>query len=237
MSDIKEKADADLGVQVNEFLETAGINTPMIPAWNSEEASSDKDEEKIAKIAPLFEEIMEILGLDLKDDSLNETPMRVAKMYVKEIFTGLKSDTFPKATTVQNKMGYHDLIVEKVTVRSVCEHHFVYFGTAHSREDLGCWVAYIPKDKVLGLSKLNRITDYFSRRPQIQERLTAQIAEALKFILDTDDVAVVMRAQHFCVLTRGAQDADSNTTTSSLHGRFMEEPALRQELMALVNKG
>ena len=117
-----------------------------------------------------------------------------------------------------------------------CEHHFVYFGTAHNTNELGCWIAYIPKDKVLGLSKLNRITNYFARRPQIQERLTGQIAEALKYILETDDVAVVMRAQHFCVLTRGVEDADSNTTTSSLHGRFMTEASLRSELMALVNK-
>ena len=135
-------------------------------------------------------EVMKILGLDLSDDSLVETPRRIAKMYVQELFAGLKTDTFPKATTVENKMQYGDLIIEKCTVKSVCEHHFVYFGTAHNTQELGCWIAYIPKQKVLGLSKLNRITNYFARRPQIQERLTGQIAHALRYILDTEDVAV-----------------------------------------------
>lgn len=236
MSAPQHKADASLGVQVNEFLEANGLATPMTDPVNSPSRTATADAEKIEKIEGHMREVMMILGLDVSDDSLADTPKRIAKMYVQELFAGLKTDTFPKATTVENKMSYRDLVIEKVTVKSVCEHHFVYFGTAHNTQELGCWVAYIPNEKVLGLSKLNRITDYFARRPQIQERLTAQIALALRYILDTEDVAVVMRAQHFCVLTRGVEDADSNTVTSSLHGRFADEASLRQELMALVNR-
>lgn len=510
------KSDLLLGIAVNQHLESVGVQTPIVKTAVSEYSTSADDDVKIQSIEASFREIMITLGLDLTDDSLIDTPRRVAKMYVKEIFKGLKTDTFPKATTVDNKMGYHDLVVDKCTVKSVCvvgstlidtprgripisklkdgdwiytmdpdtfelqlarcenphvtrqnaelvevytdndsvfctpehrflltngkwkaaqdlraddriaslyrstdgtghvflnsggskwhptrtnhrgnalqitehqfvwecfnegvysghedgqrmalhhidevpfnndpvniakltvsehnrihqrtqkladdenrlsavaessartdvrnkrsasvkaywdalkndvdayddirrkmsegrvsevdpvnhrvigvrkvewaedvwnmevpgthlyfansmavhncEHHFVYFGTAHRPESMGCWVAYIPGKKVLGLSKLNRIVDYFSRRPQIQERLTAQVAHALLYILGCEDVAVVMRCQHFCVLTRGVEDADSYTTTSSLHGRFLAEPELRAELMALVNK-
>ena len=232
----KSKTNSDLGVQVNAFLSSVGMATPMRTDLPPGYLTGEFDAMKIDQIEGHMAEVMKILGLDLSDDSLVETPRRIAKMYVQELFAGLKSDTFPKATTVENKMQYGDLIIEKCTVKSVCEHHFVYFGTAHNTQELGCWIAYIPKQKVLGLSKLNRITNYFARRPQIQERLTGQIAHALRYILDTEDVAVVMRAQHFCVLTRGVEDADSNTTTSSLHGRFMEEPDLRAEMMTLVNR-
>lgn len=230
------KSDLLLGIAVNQHLESVGVQTPIVKTAVGEYSTSADDDVKIQSIEASFREIMITLGLDLTDDSLIDTPRRVAKMYVKEIFKGLKTDTFPKATTVDNKMGYHDLVVDKCTVKSNCEHHFVYFGTAHRPESMGCWVAYIPGKKVLGLSKLNRIVDYFSRRPQIQERLTAQVAHALLYILGCEDVAVVMRCQHFCVLTRGVEDADSYTTTSSLHGRFLAEPELRAELMALVNK-
>lgn len=512
----KSKTNAELGLEVLHVLADAGMATPMDPGLPEGYMTAACDDQKIEGITHHMTEVMKILGLDLSDDSLVDTPRRIAKMYVQEIFGGLKTDTFPKATTVDNKMGYGDLIIEKCTVKSVCvvgstlidtprgripisklkdgdwiytmdpdtfelqlarcenphvtrqnaelvevytdndsvfctpehrflltdgewkaaqdlraddriaslyrstdgtghvflnsggskwhptrtnhrgnalqitehqfvwecfnegvysghedgqrmalhhidevpfnndpvniakltvsehnrihqrtqkladnenrlsavaessartdvrnkrsasvkaywdalkndvdayddirrkmsegrvsevdpvnhrvigvrkvewaedvwnmevpgthlyfangmavhncEHHFVYFGTAHNTQELGCWIAYIPKEKVLGLSKLNRITNYFSRRPQIQERLTGQIAHALKHILGTEDVAVVMRAQHFCVLTRGVEDADSNTTTSSLHGRFMNEPELRAELMTLVNR-
>lgn len=232
----KSKTNAELGLEVLQVLADAGMATPMDPGLPEGYMTAAYDDQKIEGITHHMTEVMKILGLDLSDDSLVDTPRRIAKMYVQEIFDGLKTDTFPKATTVDNKMGYGDLIIEKCTVKSVCEHHFVYFGTAHNTQELGCWIAYIPKEKVLGLSKLNRITNYFSRRPQIQERLTGQIAHALKHILGTEDVAVVMRAQHFCVLTRGVEDSDSNTTTSSLHGRFMDEPALRAEMMTLVNR-
>ncbi len=231
------KKDAILGEEIEKWLRASSRATPLNPDKPEGYNTTKYDDEKILRIAVKMHEIMDILGLDLDNDSLKDTPLRVAEMYVKEIFSGLRLDTFPKATTVENSMGYSDLVVEKVTIKSACEHHFVYFGTAHNTSELGCWIAYIPDKKVVGLSKLSRIADYFSRRPQIQERLTSQIAVALQYILQTDDVAVVMRAQHFCVLTRGVEDADSNTTTSHLGGRFMEEPALRAELMAIVNKG
>lgn len=130
--------------------------------------------------------------------------------------------------------GTHNFFISGICVHN-CEHHFVYFGTAHNPDKLGCWVAYIPKDKVVGLSKINRVVEFFSRRPQIQERLTRQIAETLKFLLETDDVAVVMRSQHFCVLTRGIEDADSYTVSSHVSGAF-ERPEVRAELMSIVNK-
>ncbi len=226
----KQKTDPILGKKVHAHFESLGIETPM------SNAPRKTDEEKIDIIKNHFSEIMVALGLDLEDDSLFDTPKRVAKMFVNEVFWGLDYANFPKITTVANKAGYHDLLVEKCTIKSNCEHHFVYFGTSHNPDKLGCWVSYIPKDKVLGLSKINRLVEFFSRRPQIQERLNDQIAEALKFILDTDDVAVVIRSQHFCVLTRGVEDADSYTVTSSLHGKFMDNQALRQELMAIVNR-
>lgn len=230
------KTDLEYGELIEDWLNENGCGTPTSKSQH-EYIKSDVDYVKIEKLTKLFKKVMDVLDLDCNDDSLKETPKRMAEMYVKEIFGGLRVDQFPKATTVENKMGYNDLIVEKVSIKSVCEHHFVYFGTAHSNNDLGCWIAYIPRDKVVGLSKLSRIAEYFSRRPQIQERLTKQIALALQYILDTEDVAVVIRAQHFCVLTRGVEDADSHTTTSHLGGVFMNEPSLRAELMSIVNKG
>ena len=224
----KTKCDKELGQRVHEHLVAKGVETPMTPNGLSEQEKRDIIESR-------FADIMTTLGLDLTDDSLEETPKRVAKMYVDEIMCGLNYDYFPKITAVENKAGYNDLLVEKVTSVSLCEHHFVYLGTAHNPDKLGCWVAYIPGKKVLGLSKINRLVEFFSRRPQIQERLVEQIAEAMKFICETDDVAVVMRAQHFCVLTRGVEDADSYTITSSLSGRFMD-PSLRSELMTIVNR-
>lgn len=224
----KTKCDKELGKRVHEHLVKKGVETPMAPNNLTEQEKRDIIESR-------FADIMVALGLDLKDDSLEETPKRVAKMYVDEIMCGLNYDYFPKITAVENKAGYRDLLVEKVTSVSLCEHHFVYLGTAHNPDKLGCWVAYIPGKKVLGLSKINRLVEFFSRRPQIQERLVEQIAEAMKFICETDDVAVVMRGQHFCVLTRGIEDADSYTITSSLSGRFVE-PELRAELMSIVNR-
>lgn len=224
----KTKCDPELGQRVHKHLLSKGVETPLTPNHLTEQ-------EKRNIIESRFADIMTALGLDLTDDSLEETPKRVAKMYVDEIMCGLNYDYFPKITTVENKAGYSDLLIEKVTSTSLCEHHLVYFGTAHNPDKLGCWVAYIPQKKVLGLSKINRLVEFFSRRPQIQERLVEQIAEAMKFICETDDVAVVMRGQHFCVLTRGVEDADSYTITSSLSGRFME-PSLRSELMSIVNR-
>jgi GTP cyclohydrolase I len=172
---------------------------------------------------------MRVMGLDLSDDSLVDTPKRVAKMYVNEIFWGLDYEAFPKCTTVDNKMKYDEMVIERnVNVQSNCEHHFVVIDGLAT-------VGYIPKQKVLGLSKINRIVEYFSKRPQIQERLTEQIYHALQFILDTDNIAVVIDAQHYCVKSRGVEDVGSSTVTSKLGGCFKTEPSVRAEFMNIVN--
>lgn len=176
-----------------------------------------------------FAEIMMRLKLDLKDDSLKRTPARVAKMYVEEMFYGLDYSKFPTISTFENKMRYDEMIASTCKVHSCCEHHFVPFiGVCH--------LAYIPNTKVIGLSKLNRIVDFFSHRPQIQERLTAQISATLQFVLKTQDVAVVIRAEHFCVKLRGIKDELSSTTTSKMSGRFLSVPELRTEFLALTRK-
>ncbi len=184
--------------------------------------------EKKEKIESLFSEIMKTLGLDLTDDSLRETPQRVAKMYVDEIFYGLQSDNFPKMTVVENKFDYDHAVVEvNIVTNSHCEHHFVpIIGKTH--------IAYVPNKKVLGLSKLNRIVDYFAKRPQIQERLTLQIHQALTTILETQDVAVVVDAMHSCVKTRGIKDVTSMTRTSKLSGAFKEDTSHRLEFMNTI---
>jgi GTP cyclohydrolase I len=170
---------------------------------------------------------MEILGLDLTDDSLMETPNRVSKMYVNEIFWGLDYENFPKCTAVDNKMKYDEMVVEKdITVMSNCEHHFVIIDGLAT-------VAYLPNKKVLGLSKMNRIVEFFAKRPQIQERLTNQIAAALQFILETEDVAVTINASHYCVKARGVEDYNSSTITSFLGGKFRTDTLVRSEFLAL----
>jgi len=182
---------------------------------------------KIELIAKHFTEIMHILGLDLKDDSLKGTPHRVAKMYVQEIFSGLNPENKPEAKLFENKFKYNEMLVEKdITFFSNCEHHFVpIFGKAH--------VAYISTGKVIGLSKINRIVQYFSRRPQVQERLTIQIANELKEVLQTEDVAVVMDAAHMCVSSRGINDYNSKTVTASYSGRFKEE-TIKHEFLRYI---
>jgi GTP cyclohydrolase I len=193
MSYDKTKTDPALGQKVHEYLVSVGVETPVIDNGLSRK-------EKIDKIEGHFDEIVGTLGLDLKDDSLMDTPKRVAKMYVNEIFWGLDYDAFPKATVVENKMNYNEMIVERnISVQSNCEHHFVVIDGLAT-------VAYVPKKNVLGLSKINRIVEYFSKRPQIQERLTEQIYHALAFILDTENVAVMVDAQHYCVKSRGVED-------------------------------
>ena len=171
---------------------------------------------------------METLGLDLSDDSLMETPKRVAKMYVSEIFYGLDYEAFPKCTAVDNKMKYNEMVVERnVNVQSNCEHHFVVIDGVAT-------VAYVPKDKVLGLSKINRIVEYFAKRPQIQERLTEQIFHTLCFILETNDVAVLIDARHYCVASRGVEDTGSSTVSSRLGGGFKSDPAARAEFYQIA---
>ncbi|MCS7030100.1 MAG: GTP cyclohydrolase I FolE [Gloeomargarita sp. SKYG116] len=217
-----QKTDPELGRRVAQFLIEKGVATPQV------ETGLD-DTQKRTLIAWHFARIMEALGLDLRDDSLAETPKRVAQMYVDEIFYGLDWRNFPKCTTVENKMGYSSMVVERnINVQSNCEHHFVIIdGRAH--------VAYIPKRKVLGLSKINRIVEYFAKRPQIQERLTEQIFYALSYILETEDIAVVIQAKHYCVKSRGVEDVNSDTVTSKLGGVFLQNTATRSEFMRVVN--
>jgi GTP cyclohydrolase I len=201
---------------------STGIETPMKP-----DAFKLSDDEKMKKIQFHFTEIMETLGLDLNDDSLKGTPQRVAKMYVKEIFSGLNPSNKPKIALFENKYQYKQMLVEKdITFYSNCEHHFVpIFGKAH--------VAYISNGKVIGLSKLNRIVQYFAKRPQVQERLTVQIAHELQTILQTKDVAIIIDAKHLCVSSRGVQDINSATVSSFYGGKF-EEDATRAEFLKYV---
>jgi GTP cyclohydrolase IA len=217
------KSDAALGAAVNDHLTKLGINTPMAGYGNSL-----TPQQKIERITVLTKEMLQILGLDLSDDSLEETPMRVAKMYVNEIFSGLRNDTFPKCTTVENKFNNgNEFVLEKnITLYSDCEHHLrPIIGKAH--------IAYIPGKKVLGLSKLNRITQYFAQRPQVQERLTEQIAHAIAFITGSDDVCVIVEAAHTCVSQRGIKDTNSTTVTMTALGRFGEADShLRREVAA-----
>lgn len=217
-----EKTDATLGAQVHEHLLKVGLETPMVY-----EQVQVKNEVKIKKIAKHFTAIMEELGLDLTDDSLIDTPNRVAKMYTREIFQGLNYDNFPKCTKIENKMGENNSFVleRNINVQSNCEHHFVVI-------DGKATVAYIPKKTILGLSKLNRIVQFFSKRPQVQERLTEQIAETISFITGSPDVAVYIEGVHYCVKSRGIQDVTSSTMTLATRGVFAEEKSeLRREFL------
>lgn len=222
MSYDSRKSDASLGALVHAHLLEKNLETPTVE--NNLDANT-----KITKIEHHMTRIMETLGLDLRDDSLVETPKRVAKMYVNEIFYGLDYDKFPKITCVDNKFDCDEMVLETgVNLQSTCEHHFLSI-------DGKCAIAYIPNKKVIGLSKMNRLAEFFAKRPQIQERLTNQIHEALCFILETKDVAVIIKGQHLCVKTRGIEDTGSSTVTSRLSGTFKEVPAARAEFMALVN--
>ena len=203
---------------VHNALLERGLETPMVE-------NDLSAEEKRQRIQAHFTEIMKVLGLDLRDDSLMDTPRRIAKMYVNEIFGGLDYRTFPKLTVVENKMQCDEMIrVRKISMSSTCEHHFITIdGTAT--------VAYIPKSKVIGLSKINRIVSFFAQRPQIQERLTEQVLLALQTLLETEDVAVSITATHFCVKARGVKDANSETTTTALGGVFKTRPETRKEFL------
>ena len=202
--------------EVIEELGDAHIGTAELTPVR-DDAFDLTDDEKITIIREHFAKIMETLGLDLTDDSLRGTPQRVAKMYVKEIFNGLNPVNRPEARTFSNGYDYSDMVIEKnIQVTSFCEHHFLPFiGKAH--------VAYISKGKVIGLSKINRLVDYFSRRPQVQERLTLQIADALAEAMETDDVAVFIDSKHLCVSTRGIKDQSSSTITSEFRGAFKQK--------------
>jgi len=224
MSYNKQKTDPELGQRVHEHLVKMGVETPTMP-------NNTDRKDKIDIIEGHFTKIMETLGLDLSDDSLIETPKRVAKMYVNEIFWGLDYEAFPKCTTVDNKMKYNEMVVERnINVQSNCEHHFVVIDGLAT-------VAYVPNNRVLGLSKINRIVEYFSKRPQIQERLTEQVFHTLQFILSTEDVAVMIDAQHYCVKSRGVEDTGSSTVTCRLGGGFKSDPAARTEFLNIANRG
>jgi GTP cyclohydrolase I len=221
----KTKCDPELGQKIHQHLLKCGVETPTTEMVNGDR------KEKISVIEDKFKEIMECLGLDLSDDSLIETPKRYAKMLVNETMWGLDYEAFPKCTAVDNKMSYDEMVIERnVSVQSNCEHHFVVIDGLAT-------VAYIPNKKVLGLSKINRIVEYFSKRPQIQERLTEQIYHALQYILETDNIAVLIHAQHFCVKSRGVEDTGSSTITSKLGGVFKTDNNVRTEFMRLVSIG
>lgn len=205
------------GINLQKLLEEI-TPTPTLPLDMT-------PEEQIAKIEKNFAEIMRTLGLDLSDDSLKETPHRVAKMYVNEVFSGLRSENFPKITAIDNKMKYDQMIVAKqVGVMTVCEHHFVTI-------DGYATIAYIPQNKVIGLSKLNRVAKFFCRRPQVQERLTKQIADCLQAVLETEHVAVNIDAKHYCLASRGIEDTNSTTNTCDLRGDFKAKPETRGEFL------
>lgn len=199
------------------------IETPM-----RADAFDKSDEEKIEIIQDCFATIMDTLGLDLNDDSLKGTPYRVAKMYVKEIFSGLNPENKPSMSVFDNKYGYDKMLIEKdITLRSSCEHHFLPIaGKAH--------VGYVSTGKVIGLSKINRIVDYFGQRPQVQERLTIQIFNELKEVLDTESVIVVIDAEHACVSARGIKDSSSSTVTMEYGGQF-DDPKYREEFLRLLD--
>lgn len=210
--------DLLLGDQIHQLLIIRGMETPLNPRIHSMPAAES--------IELAMYRVLDALELDSSNDSLAKTPKRVAKMYCDEIFWGLNYNNFPSCTTIDNTMEYDELLTTRCSIISMCEHHFVPFqGTA--------LIGYLPKNKILGLSKFNRVADFFSRRPQVQERLTAQIHVSLSYILDTEDVAVVLQCEHLCVKMRGIQDHQSQTTTSKLTGRFRSHDALRGEFLAL----
>lgn len=186
------------------------------------------DQQKMGLIEEKFRDIMHVLGLDINDESLKDTPKRVAKMYVKEIFSGLDPENAPAITLFKNDFSYNEILVERnIPVYSYCEHHFVpIIGKVH--------IGYISQGEVIGLSKLNRVVHYFARRPQVQERLTIQVAEYLKKAMNIEDVAVMMEAEHLCVASRGVRDTGSTTVTSSFHGRFLQ-PETRKEFISLLS--
>ncbi len=199
----------------------------FVSSWDTpmkEDAFEMDDEEKIHKIEGHFKQIMEILGLDLNDDSLKGTPRRVAKMYVQEVFSGLNPKNRPTTRLFENKYNYDQMLVEKdITFYSHCEHHFVpIYGKIH--------VAYFSSGKVVGLSKINRIVQYFAKRPQVQERLTVQIGKELEMMLQTENIGVVVDANHMCVASRGVGDTNSKTGTAYFSGKFKDENVKREFL-------
>ncbi|ARP38402.1 GTP cyclohydrolase I FolE [Vibrio syngnathi] len=204
--------------KVREALLARGLETPMTP-------SEMNPNQKYNRIKGLLTEVVSTLGLDLTDDSLAETPHRIAKMYVHEIFSGLDYDNFPKISVIENKMSVDEMVkVSDIDLTSTCEHHFITIdGLAE--------VAYIPENRILGLSKINRIVRFFAQRPQVQERLTQQILVAIQTLVETENVAVTIKATHYCVKSRGVMDANSETSTTALGGIFKTNPQTRAEFL------
>ncbi|AIU66239.1 MULTISPECIES: GTP cyclohydrolase I FolE [Vibrio] len=204
--------------KVQEALIARGLETPLVPS----EMTAD---EKYQRIRGLLTEVISTLGLDLTDDSLAETPHRISKMYVHEIFSGLDYQNFPKISVIENKMAVDEMVkVSDVNITSTCEHHFITIdGLAQ--------VAYIPSNKIIGLSKINRIVRFFAQRPQVQERLTQQILVAIQTLTETENVAVSIKATHYCVKSRGVMDTSSETSTTALGGIFKTNPQTRAEFL------
>nr|WP_185866848.1 GTP cyclohydrolase I FolE [Blattabacterium cuenoti] len=222
-----------MGEEYKKFLEKDNKDTNFLENHGTplrDDAFLISDEKKIDKIEKHFFHIMEILGLDMNDDSLRSTPKRVAKMFIKEIFSGLNPKNYPHLSTFENKYKYNQMLIEKnIIVYSTCEHHFLpIVGKAH--------VGYISNGKVLGLSKINRIVNFYAKRPQVQERLTMQIVKSLQKILNTKDVACVIDAKHLCVNSRGIRDIDTRTITTELVGAFKRDSEIRREFFHYIGR-
>ena len=218
----KSKTDPALGERVHRRLLEEGVETPLSPD------GIPTDTSPMEVIRESVKNIMRVMGLDLTDDSLIETPSRIAKMYLNDLYWGLDYNNFPKTTVIENKMHYESMLIERhISVKSTCEHHLLPFlGEAY--------IAYIPHDYIVGLSKINRVVEFFCRRPQVQERLTEQIYHTLVELLGTESVAVVIKAQHSCVRVRGVEDINSDTMTSRIGGLFLDRPALRDEFYQAI---
>lgn len=223
-----EKTNPELGLRVKEHLKSKGL-------LNIEADNDFSREERINILEDKFKSIISVLGLNINDGNLRETPRRLAKLYVNELFGGLDWSKFPKCTAVDNEFVRYDsfVLVKDIRIVSVCSHHFMpFFGVKNNVFGPGCNIAYIPNKKVLGLSKLSRIVNFLGSRPNTQETLTAQIAETISFIAETEDVAVNINANHTCMSLRGANDGTANTETLFCKGRFLSNSQLRQEFLS-----
>ncbi len=219
LTDLNARSLSSEAVAVRSALIERGLETPLLP----DQLSRD---EKYTRLRELMGEVCTTLGLDLTDDSLCETPHRIAKMYVDEVFRGLSYENFPKVTVIDNKMQVEEMVtVRDISVTSTCEHHFVTI-------DGGSKVAYIPGSRIIGLSKINRVVRFFAQRPQVQERLTQQVLVALQTLLETEDVAVSIDATHYCVKSRGVMDVNSRTQTTALGGQFKADSRTRAEFLS-----